>query len=268
MTQQETSTQNSSETYSYIIDSVDNAARILLMLKDKPAIRSIDIAKELGVARSTAHRMVSTLQHRGLLRQNPEDKSYSAGFGLVELGMSVIGATDFKAEAEPFLARLAAGTGETTQLLVLEEDEVVFVAGVEGSHIIRAASRVGTRLPAHTTAAGRCILSALPETEFAKLYPSQRLRGGTGEAIHSRKALEEDLRRVRETGIAVNRAESEPGLLAVSMPVFDSRGTVQGAISVSGPAERMEKNLEEIQAKLRAGVRDIETLVFNRASIA
>jgi DNA-binding IclR family transcriptional regulator len=256
----------SSRPYGYLIESVDNSARILLMLKNRPAIRAADIARELGVARSTAHRMVSTLQHRGLLRQNAEDKSYSAGFALVELGLSILGATDLRTAVKPYLDRLAGRTGETTHLLLLEEQEVVFVAGTEGEHVVRAALRVGSRLPAHVTAAGRCLLAALPEEQVVDLYPSPRLRGGTRNAIHGRKELLEDLRRVRAAGYAVNEAESEESLLAVGMPVRDSRGAAQGAISVSGPVDRMRANLENVLADLGASVRDIETRVFHRTT--
>lgn len=253
-------------TYNYIIESVDNAAKILLMLTTKPSIRSIDIAKEIGVARSTAHRMVSTLQHRGLLRQNPDDKSFSAGYGLVELGMSVIGATDFKAEVEPYLARLAAECGETAQLLVLEDQEVVFVAGVEGSHVIRASSRVGTRLPAHTTAGGRCLLSALSLDSLHSIYPKDRLSGGTSDAIHTRKALEADLVQVRQDGYAINESASEEGLLAVSRLVLDAKGVPQGAISISGPVDRLEANMADIHARLLSTVSQIENRILNRSA--
>lgn len=255
---------NESE-YTYAIDSVENAARTLLMLRDRPSIRAIDVASELGVARSTAHRMVTTLQRCGLLRRDEKDKSYSAGYALVELGMAVIGAADVTAEVAPVLALLAAETGETAHFLVRENDEVLFVSATEGSHVIRAASRVGTRLPAHITSAGRCLLAALPSEEFERLYPPGRLlRGGTHAAIRTRAQLAKDLERVAAEGYAVNFAESEPSLVAVSAPVHGARGEALGAISISGPADRLEPKVSQIADALRSTTARLEQSLTRR----
>lgn len=91
----------------YTIESVENALRTLLLLRNNPSFRAIDVATELQVARSTAHRMVATLEKHNFVRRNP-DKSFSAGFQLVELGIAVLGGTDFAAEIQPFLDQLAS----------------------------------------------------------------------------------------------------------------------------------------------------------------
>ncbi|GGA67206.1 IclR family transcriptional regulator [Pseudoclavibacter endophyticus] len=250
----------------YTIDAVDNAARILLMLAERPWLRTSDVANELGVARSTAHRMVSTLLERGLLRYNPGDKSYGAGYRLVELGMSVIGVGDLKSEAIPFLAQVAAMTGETAHLIVLEGDEIVFVSVAEGGHVIRAASRVGARVPAHATAAGKCLLAQLSPAEFDQLYPSATLAPATDATIRSRVALVETLDTVRAQGFAVNDGESESELAAVSAPIIDTRGTAHGAISISGPKERVRAARERYVDAVVSATRGLERKIFGRAS--
>ncbi|MBB2893815.1 IclR family transcriptional regulator [Flexivirga oryzae] len=249
----------------YLIESIDNGSRILLMLQDRPTIRAAEVARELGVARSTAHRMVSTLVHRGMLRQNPADKSYSAGFALVKLGLAVMGAGDLKAEVQPYLDRLTAITGETAQFLVREDDEVLFVSGSESPQVVRAGVRIGTRMPAHVTASGRCLLALTSEDRLKQLYPSQRLHGGTDTAIRTRKALFDDLQQVRSDGFAVNDAASEAALISVAMPLLDSHDMAQGAISVSGPAERMRDKVEAVRTDLAAVVGDLETTLFRRS---
>lgn len=252
--------------YEYVIESVENAAKTLLMLRDRPSIRAIDVAAELGTARSTAHRMVQTLAHVGLLRQNESDKSYSAGYALVELGMTVIGAADLRTEIMPLLTDLASATGETTHFLVRERDEVLFVAGVEGPHVIRAVSRVGTRLPAHVTSAGKCLLAALPRDELLALYPRDAdWSSGTDAAIGSRSALVDELAEVARLGWAVNRSESEPGLLAVSVSVRDARGAPLGAVSVSGPADRLDPRIPQTVDALVEAVRRFERQRARRA---
>lgn len=251
--------------YEYAIEAVQKAARTLLMLRDRPSIRAIDVSTELGVARSTAHRMVSTLAQEGLLQRNSPDKTYSAGPALVELGMAVVDGADIRPVVQPVLSRLAAETGETAHYLVREGDEVVFIAVAEGTFIIRAASRVGSRLPAHTTAAGKCLLAALSADELEAMYPSdRRLTAGTHSAIHGRKRLFDELERVAVAGCAVNRAESEPGLLAVAAPIHDARGRVIGAVTISGPAERLEPRLDETTGRLRDAVADLEMRLASR----
>jgi IclR family transcriptional regulator, acetate operon repressor len=250
----------------YTIEAVDNAARVLLMLTERPWLRTSDVAKGLGVARSTAHRMVTTLLERGLLRYNSDDKTYGAGYRLVEIGMSVLGVGDLKSEAIPFLAQAAAETGETAQLSVLEGAEIVFIAAIEGGHVIRAASRVGARVHAHATAAGKCLLARLSEDDLQRLFPSARLVVSTAATVRSRRVLLEELGRVRSQGYAINDGESEDGLAAVSAPVVDTRGTAHGAISVSGPRDRILSNRERCVEAVRTAAHDLENAIFGRPS--
>ena len=224
---------------SYPIESVENAARVLLMLRDKRILRVAEVSTELGIARSSAHRMLTTLQAHGLLRQDPASRGYRAGARLVELGIAVIGATDLRAEARPILEELARQTAETVHLVVLEDAQILFVDGVEGSHVIRAAVRTGERGPAHAAAAGKVLLAALTPAELRARYPAARLRGGTDRAITARRELEAELHRVRDAGYATNTGESETSLHAVSAPVVDTAGVARAAISLSGPSSRL-----------------------------
>ncbi len=232
---------------SYPIESVENAARVLLMLRDKRILRVAEVSADLGIARSSAHRMLTTLQAHGLLRQDAASRGYRAGARLVELGIAVIGATDLRAEARPILEELAKATDETIHLVVLEDTQILFVDGVEGNHVIRAALRVGDRGPAHAAAAGKVLLAALSPADFRARYPTARLRGGTDRAIAGRRELEAELERVRAAGYATNFGESETSLHAVSAPVLDATGTARAAISLSGPSSRLtEADLERL----------------------
>lgn len=252
------------EGYGYSIEAVENAAKTLLMLADRPSVRAIDVAAELGVSRSTAHRMVSTLAQVGLLRRNEADKSYSAGYALSQLALAVIGAADIRSEVEPVLAQIASQTGETTHFLVREGDEVVFVAVAEGTFVVRAASRVGIRLPAHITSSGKCLLAALPREELLALYPVGRNpAGGTSMAIHTREELLRQLDEVAAQGYAVNRGESEPGLSTVSVAIHDARGGAVGALTISGPSDRIESRIDQLVDALRVAVQRVET-TFSR----
>jgi DNA-binding IclR family transcriptional regulator len=236
----------------YPIESVENAARVLLMLRERSVLRVAEIAAELNIARSSAHRLLTTLQAHGLLRQDPTSRGYLAGPRLVELGVAVIGATDLRTLARPVLADLAKATGETAHLIVLEGAEIIFLDGVEGSGVIRAAARTGDRAPAHAAAAGKVLLAALSQEEFRARYSAARLRGGTENAIGARRDLETELARVREAGFATNQEESEEGLCAVAAPVCDATGAVRAALSLSGPSPRIRAaGLERLGLEVR-----------------
>jgi IclR family transcriptional regulator, acetate operon repressor len=242
---------------SYPIESVDNASRILLMLLDNPALKVGNVAAELGVARSTAHRMLTTLQARDLLRQDSVTKAYGPGLKLVELGIAVMGAADLRVEVRPVLEKLASSSGETTHLLVLDGTDTVFVDGVESKHVIRAGLRTGQRGPAHASAAGKALLAELSSEELTRRYAGTRLTGGTERALTTRRALEQELALVRERGYGTNRGESEPELHAVAAVVRDRRGVARGALSASGPSQRLGDDLSALGAQVLDAVNEL-----------
>ncbi|MEU4895665.1 IclR family transcriptional regulator [Streptomyces sp. NPDC044780] len=241
----------------YPVESIDNAARILLMLVDNPSLRVADVSAELGVARSTAHRMLTTLQARDLLRQDARTKGYGPGPALARLGIAVMGAVALRDEARPVLEKLVEDTSETAHLLVLEGTETVFVEGVESQQVIRAGMRIGQRGPAHASAAGKVLLAELSREELRRRYPSARLRGGTERAVSTRRALEAELEKVRETGYATNMEESESDLCAVAAPVRNRQGVACGALSVSGPARRADAKLALLSGAVVAAATEL-----------
>ncbi|MDR7083296.1 IclR family acetate operon transcriptional repressor [Arthrobacter ginsengisoli] len=217
----------------------------------------MDVANELGAARSTAHRMVSTLAKAGLLERHATDKSFVAGPALIQLAQVLTNKGDIRVEIEPTLSRLAEQTGETTHYLILQDQQVLFVAGVESQRIIRAVSRVGHRLPAHITSAGKCLLAALAPEKIDQMFPRDGTWDtGTDFAIHDRDHLIAELAQIANRGWALNNEESEPGVIGVSTLVRGQQGNVLGAVTVSGPAERMRPRISEIVATLRAASED------------
>jgi DNA-binding IclR family transcriptional regulator len=226
---------------SYTIESVENAVRVLLMFRTQRSLAVSDVARQLGVARSSAHRMLATLASEGMVQQDPATRHYGSGPQLIELSLAVLGSSDLRSQARPYLELLVDKIGETVHLLVLDGTEVVFLDGVEGGHAIRAALRTGDRAPAHVAAAGKLFLAQLSEAELRELYPGTQLRGGTSNAIRSLRALEQNLADVHRRGYAINLEESEPGLNALSVPVRAPDGSVRAAFSIAGPANRLTK---------------------------
>lgn len=223
----------------YPIESVSNALRILLMLEGRDELRVTDCAAELGVARSTAHRLLSMLAYHGFLRRNSARRTYMSGEVLISLGLSVIRNLDIRARARPFMETLSKEVGETVNLMLLEGDEVRFLDAVETPRALRVGGMIGLRRPAHCTSAGKAILASLTEGELMALYPMEELSVRTEETLATRTQLMEALAEVRERGYAVAFTESDTEIAGIGVCIRQGPDQIPAGIAISAPATRM-----------------------------
>lgn len=226
----------------YPIDSVDNALRLLLLLREQSALSVNGAAQTIGVAPSTAHRLLAMLHHHGFVEQDPATRLYKAGHMLVEIGLAALRKLEIRRAVRPELEELASELNETVHLTGLSRDRVVFLDVVESSKILRAASRLGESLPAHSTASGKAMLAALGDESVKQLYPSPRLERVTAQTHTTRTGLLKELAEVRARGYATNIGESEGGLVAVAAAICDDAGRPQGAFTVAAPETRLSRN--------------------------
>lgn len=222
----------------YPIESVDNALKLILLLGEQQEIRLTDASTHLGVASSTAHRLLAMLTWRGFVRQDPVTKAYGPGPALTTVAFSVLRRTDIPRLAQPILDDLVQLLGETCHLGTLEGDQVKFLAASEPDVAIRVASRLGRSSPAHSTSTGKALLAELSEEQLLRLYPSERLQTVTPNSLTSRDQLLAQLEKVRADGYAVNRQESEEGVASVAVPVHVSSG-LRLAINAAAPVQRL-----------------------------
>lgn len=223
----------------YRLHSVDHALLLLLLFRSRPTLRVSEVADHLQVARSTAHRLLSMLVHRQFAVQDPVTRAYKLGPRLVEIGLAAVGALDIRIRMRPYLEQIAAATGETVSLLVLDADMVRFADTIESQRTVRVGSRLGLRMPAHATSAGKAILALLPAGEVLASYPAERLATPTERTLKTRAQLLRELDEVRSQGYATNFEESENGLGAVGMAVLDHDRRPVAAFAVAGPLQRM-----------------------------
>lgn len=223
----------------YPIESVDNALRILLMLRDRPVISVSEVSDALSVARSTAHRLLAMLVYHGFVRQDPATKAYAAGPVLAEISLAALRDFDIRPAARPFIEELVRKTGETVHLVTLTGAQVLFVDCVEGSPALRAGSRVGARLPAHCTAGGKALLAELSPEHIRELYPDDELEQLTPRSVGTVAELLARLDETRRHGYALNDGESEQQLRAVAVAVRDLGGLARAGITLSAPAYRL-----------------------------
>jgi DNA-binding IclR family transcriptional regulator len=224
----------------YPIESVDSALRLLAFVADEGDVSLSAAARHLGVAPSTAHRLLAMLEHYRLVDRDPATKAYALGPWLSELGRAALGQPDIRPLARPALERLVGRVGETAHLVGLQGADAVFLDCVECGATVRATARTGQRLLAHCTAGGKAQLAALPRARVLQLLPGETLEGLTPESTRSRTELLRELDRVRATGYATNRRESEPDVHAVAAAIVDASGAMRGAVTVAGPPERMK----------------------------
>jgi DNA-binding IclR family transcriptional regulator len=226
----------------YPIESVDKALKLLLLLGEQPEIRLTDATRYLGVASSTAHRLLAMLTYRGFVRQDPISKAYLPGPALTGVAFAIFGRIDVAGTVTPVLRGLSERLRETVHVGMLDGAAVRFVAAVEGPTAVRVVSRLGRTMPAHCTSTGKAMLAQLPQAEFRQLLPDETLETITSRSIGSRAKLEVELARIREQGYAVNREESEEGVASVAVAIPTQAPGLRLAINAAAPQHRLTKS--------------------------
>ncbi|MDT7710801.1 MAG: IclR family transcriptional regulator, acetate operon repressor [Pseudonocardiales bacterium] len=229
----------------YAVEAVDNTLRLLTLLWRDGAVRVSDAATELGVARSTAHRLLRMLVYRGFAVQR-DDRSYVPGPALARS----VPCTDpafLRSWLRPAMEQVNRVLDETVHLVVRDRDHVRFVDSIEAAQPLRVGSRAGVRLPAEVTSGGKILLAHLPPPAVRALY--------AGRADIDPERLERMLARTRRQGYGINSDGTEPGITAVGVCVPDPGGEPFAAVSVSAPTMRFRRaRAPEIAAALHEAV--------------
>jgi IclR family transcriptional regulator, acetate operon repressor len=193
-----------------------------------------------GINKSTAHRFLSHLENEGyVFRDN--NGYYMVGPKLVKLGNGVTYHATLCRTSDEILDKLRAATGETVNLAVLDQTEILYLRVFPSQHTFRMASEVGTRRPLYCTALGKAILAYLPPTQQKKIVMSLKFERMTPQTLTSEEQLNEDLLRIHRRGYAVDDEEAVVGASCIAVPILTRKNMVIGAISISGPNVRVTK---------------------------
>jgi IclR family acetate operon transcriptional repressor len=223
------------------LGSVDNVLRLLEFFRGGRPVRVTEVAAKLGVARSTAHRLLTTLEARSFVRQDPVTRAYLVGDALVALGRSVAVRAEVADVALPELQALVQRVGETAHVAVLRGTDAHFILCVESSQTLRTGSHVGSSFAAHATACGKAMLSALNDEELRKRYAEERLAPLRRKTVQTWSELRTALAEVRRRGYGTNFEENESGVNAIGVAIAGRDGRLYGAISVTGPSTRFRR---------------------------
>jgi IclR family transcriptional regulator, pca regulon regulatory protein len=206
---------------------------------DRPALGISELARDLGLTRSTTHRYVATLASLGFLDQDASTRKYRLGPRVLDLGFSVLGSLGLREIAAPHLRRLTDSTGHTSNLAIRDDTDVILIDRVRGRpgryHHLEFTLHVGSRIPAYCSATGKVLLASLPRRDLEKLLDRIDLLQRGPRTLTSKRALLAELDQVRRTGIAVNDEELESALRSIAAPVRARSGEVVAAINVAIP---------------------------------
>lgn len=224
----------------YAIASVDHALRLATMLQLEGSVTVVQAAERLGVAPSTAHRLLAMLIYRDFALQD-DQRTYHAGPVLELAARSTSDTARLRAAAMPHLQRLVDVLNETASISVRAGHTTRFLATVECNQSLRVTTREGMVFPAHRTTTGMLYLAGLTTEELARFFESDWFTDERA-ALPDMKRLRRDLTRVRTSGFALNEGNSERGLIALGVPVRDSEGEVLAGLSVSMPSVRYRRD--------------------------
>ncbi|SEH17442.1 transcriptional regulator, IclR family [Natronorubrum sediminis] len=219
---------------------------IVEYIKEQDGATITEVANELGYAKSTVHRHLSTLTEMGYAVK--EGNEFHVGLRFVDLGQHARTRRNGYELAREKVDQIAAATGERAQFIVEEHGEGVYLHRSFGEHAIRTDPGIGSRIPLHATAAGKAILANLEESRRFEIIEQTDFDSLTEHTITDTKSLFEELETIRERGYAFNRQENLNGLYAVGVAVKSPTEGVIGAFSVSGPIHRLKG--ERIQSEL------------------
>jgi IclR family acetate operon transcriptional repressor len=248
---------------STIETSVGTLARGLdilgLFARGTPELSQSEISAALGLPMPTVHRLTAVLAERGLLERDARTRRYRLGLELARLMPPLLAGLELPDLARPELALLAHETGETVNLAVLQGGETVYLLSESGDRLLTAQAPVGSRLPAHCTALGKCLLAQLPDELARDAAGPEPYQQRTPLTRTTWAELRKSLEQVRRIGVSQSWQEYEIGLAAVAIPLHGVRGGSGAGINVSLPTTRATRTFRtELVGRLRATARRIE----------
>jgi DNA-binding IclR family transcriptional regulator len=238
------------------VQSVDRALTILELLARGGEAGVTEVAAQLGVHKSTAFRLVATLEAHRLVEQTEDRGKYRLGVGVLRLAGATSARLDVVQEARSVCRQLASDTGETVNIAVLSESSALYLDQVAGSSALQPHNWVGQHIPLHATSNGKVLLSGLDGQGLDTLLG--KLSAYTPMTITKKAKLRDELDRVREQGYALAVDELEVGLTAAAAPIRNAHGDVVASMSVSGPTFRLTSDrIDGVVDKLVAAALEV-----------
>jgi IclR family transcriptional regulator, KDG regulon repressor len=248
----------------YIIQAVSHALDLLEQFHDEvDELGVTELSKRLKLHKNNVFRLLATLESRNYIEQNRVTENYRLGLKTLELGQTFIKQMGLLRQSRPVLESLVKECNETTYVAILKEAHIVYLDVVETDLTVRVVPRVGARLPAYCTAAGKVQIAYMTDEELENYLPTKEMKRYTPKTLIDKDELKKHLKVIADQGYAIDDEEMDVGVKCVGAPIRDYTRRIIGAVSISGPSmrfsdERLEKELiplvvrsgEEISHKL------------------
>ncbi|GFO54504.1 IclR family transcriptional regulator [Geomonas sp. Red276] len=248
----------------YIIQAVSHALDLLEQFHDEvDELGVTELSKRLKLHKNNVFRLLATLESRNYIEQNKVTENYRLGLKTLELGQTFIKQMGLLRQSRPVLEALVKECNETTYVAILKEAHIVYLDVVETDLTVRVVPRVGARLPAYCTAAGKIQIAYMTDEELENYLPVKEMKRYTPNTLTDKDDLKKHLKVVADQGYAIDDEEMDVGVKCVGAPIRDYTRRIIGAVSISGPSmrfteERLQKELiplvvkagEEISHKL------------------
>lgn len=230
-----------SEPY-FLINSVVRTLNFLEYLSEKGEVSVSECSSYFNINKSTAHRFLASMKYVGFVDQNPENQKYKLSLKVFEIGNKGIENLNFREVAKPIMHELGDKTGETINLGIIDNYDVVYIEKVLSKNALRQDSPIGGRDPIHSTAMGKAMI-AFKSLEYIGEYIKMRgLTKVTEKTITNVERFHTELKIVKEKGYAVDAEETMIGLLCVAAPIFNNENKVVASISISSPKQRLDND--------------------------
>jgi IclR family acetate operon transcriptional repressor len=240
------------------IQVLDRAIGIMAAVSAADGLTLTSIAHQAGIATSTVHRILTSLEGHGLVSMDPERKLWFIGVAAFEIGNGFLRNRKVVDLGRPIMRDLVAETGESVNLGIEDDGKVVYLAQIECHNPIRAFHRPGTRTAIHSSAIGKAILSSWTDAEVRKLLEKVGMPGFTRKTLTNDRRFFEDLATARERQWALDDEEATIGMRCVAAPIYNEFKEVIAAVSISGPITRLTYDrIGELGPRIKRTAQDI-----------
>lgn len=221
-----------------ILQTADRALEILEILSHE-GMTATDIQNRIGLNKSTVHRLMMTLLNRGFVERNDQSGIYQIGLKMVEISAIRLNQVELKTEASPYLHQLANKVNQSVQLAIIDEGEAVFIEKVEKYQSFHMYCQIGKRIPLYCSGVGKALLLDKDDQEIRDILKGVVFEAFTEHTFTDIEALLADIQQSKEKGYAKDSAEHEENVYCVAMPIYDYRGKIVAAASVTGFSEKV-----------------------------
>jgi DNA-binding IclR family transcriptional regulator len=247
--------------------AVERALVLLRYIVDHPEGLSIrEVSREYGYSPATVQKLISAMHNQSFIVRDETTERYHLGSEAVQLGLAALSRLEIRQLARSYLEDLSAETGETVFLAIERGDRVLYIDKVVSDQLIRMDAPLGVDRPYNCTSVGKVLLSGMPKERIADLFAAGSFERRTDNSIVDFEILQAEIDQVREQGWATDNEEYAIGSYCIGAPIFNHEGNIIAALTVSGPAERIKKQLEDNLSRVKANAKKVSEAMGYRTN--